>query len=149
MYARIRLFAVVLLAILAAPEASLAQTVADTASKWGLLGTWRLDCSQSPSRSDGELKYVVRGGKLFHDREFGDARDSSPVMSATRKTDGSLELVVNFVSLSQTRQFSFMKGSDGRIRAISNRNVDTNEYSIKDGKFTSNGNSPPWQTRCR
>jgi hypothetical protein len=149
MHARIRLFALVLLAVLATPEASLAQTVADTASKWGLLGTWRLDCSTSPSRSDGALQYVVRGGKLYHDREFGDARDSSQVMSATRKADGSLELVVKFDSLSQTRQFSFIKGSDGRIRAISNRNVDTNEYTIKDGKFTANGNTPPWQTRCR
>jgi hypothetical protein len=148
MPARIRAATLVFLAVLAMPEASLAQTVADTASKWGLLGTWRLNCGVPASRSDGELKYVVRGGKLYHDREFGDARDSSQVTSATRKPDGSLELVVKFDSLSQTRQFSFMKGSDGRIRAISNRNVDTNEYTIKDGKFTSNGNSPPWQTRC-
>ena len=138
-----------LLAVLATCEASLAQTIAETAARWGLLGTWRLDCSKPASRSDGALQYVVRGGKLFHDREFGDTRDSSSVMSATTKADGSLEITVNFVSLSQTRQYSMMKGSDGRIRAISNRNVDTNEYSIRDGKFTANGNTPPWQTRCR
>jgi hypothetical protein len=148
MSARIRAIALVLLAVLAAPADSFAQTVAETASKWGLLGTWRLNCSAPASRSDGELKYVIRGGKLYHDREFGDARDSSQVTSATRKADGTLELVVKFDSLSQTRQFSFIKGSDGRIRAVSNRNVDTNEYTIKDGKFTSNGNIPPWQTRC-
>jgi hypothetical protein len=125
--------------------------VVETASNWGLLGTWRLDCSKPASRSDGALQYVVRGGKLFHDREFGDARDSNVVVSATRKANGSLEIAVNFVSFSppQTRQFSFVKGSDGRIRAISNRNVDTNEYSIRDGKFTANGNAPPWQTHCR
>jgi hypothetical protein len=123
-------------------------SITDTVFRWGLIGTWRLNCSAPASRSDGELKYVIRGGKLFHDREFGDARDSSPVMSATSKADGSLELVVKFDSLSQTRQFSFIKGGDGRIRAISNRNVANNEYTIKDGKFTSNGNPPPWQTRC-
>ena len=150
MHARIRSSALILLlAILVAPQASLAQTVAQVASSWGLLGTWRLDCSKPASRSDGELKYVLRDGKLFHDREFGDARDASQVTSATRKADGSLELTVKFDSLSQTRQFSFVKGGDGRIRAISNRNVDTNEYTIKDGKFTANGNTPPWQTRCR
>jgi hypothetical protein len=32
---------------------------------------------------------------------------------------------------------------------MSNRNVDTNEYSVRDGKFTANGNATPWQTRCR
>jgi hypothetical protein len=148
MHARVCLSALVLLAVLTAPVASLAQTIAETASRWGLLGPWRLDCSQPASRSDGELKYVVREGKLYHDREFGDARDSSLFTQATRKADGSLELTVKFDSLSQTRQFSFIKGGDGRIRATSNRNVDTNEYTIKDGKFTANGNTPPWQTRC-
>ena len=149
MHARVRLLVLVLLVVLATSEASLAQTVADTASRWGLLGTWRIDCSKPASRSDGDLQYVVRGGALFHEREFGDARDSSSVVSARTKADGSIEIVVNFTSISQTRQFSLIKGSDGRIRAISNRNVDTNEYSIRDGKFTANGNTPPWQTRCR
>lgn len=148
MHAPIRLLGLVFLAVLATSEASLAQTAAETASRWGLLGIWRLDCSQPVSRSDGALQYVVRGGKLFHDREFGDARDSSSVMSATAKADGSIEVTVKFVSFSQTRQYSFVKGRDGRIRAVSNRNVDTDEYSIRNGTFTGNGNSTPWQTRC-
>jgi hypothetical protein len=149
MLAYARLFVLVLLGVLATSEALLAQTVADTASRWGLLGNWRIDCSKPASRSNGELKYVVKGGKLFHDREFGDVRDSTPVMSATTKADGSIEIVINLVSRSETRQFSLIKGSDGRIRAMSNRNVDTNQYSIVDGKFTANGNATPWQTRCR
>jgi len=149
MLASARLFALVLLAVLITSEASLAQTNAETASKWGLLGNWRFDCSTPPSRDDGRLTYAVRGGKLFHDRDFGDAKDSNAVMLATRKTDGSLELVVNFVSLKQTRQYSLIKGSDGRLRAISNRNVDTNEYTVVDGKLTANGNEMRWQIRCR
>lgn len=149
MHARIRLVALFTLGVLATFDTASAQTIAETASRWGLLGSWKLDCSQPTSRSNGDLRYVVRGGKLYHDRDFGDAKDSSAVMSATRKADGSIEIVVSFASLSQTRQFSFRKGSDGRIRAISNRNVDTNEYSIKDGKFTANGNDAPWQSRCR
>jgi hypothetical protein len=144
-----RSLALALLGIVATFEAPQAQTIAETAVRWGLLGTWRLDCSQPRSRSNPDLMYVVRGGKLYHDREFGDSRDSSAVMSATVKRDKSLEVVVNFVSLKQTRQFSFMKGPDGRIRAVSNRNVDTNDYTVRDGKFTSNGNMTPWQTRCR
>jgi hypothetical protein len=149
MHARIRLLALLVFGVLAMFGTAFAQTVAETASKWGLLGSWKLDCSQATSRSNGDLRYVVRGGKLFHDREFGDARDSSAVMSATTKADGTIEIVVNFASFSQTRQFSFIKGSDGRIRALSNRNVDTNEYSIEGGKFTANGNDTPWQSRCR
>lgn len=149
MHKRIIVLVFAALAVLATPVASLAQTVAETASKWGLLGAWRLDCSKSPSRSDQDIVYVAREGKLFYDRDYGDGKDSSPVMSATTKPDGSIEIVTNFASISQTRQFSMIKRSDGLIRAISNRNIDTDEYSVKDGKFTATGNDTPWQTRCR
>lgn len=148
MAAFVRCAALAFVAFAATAQAAAAQTTAEVARKWGLLGTWRLDCTQPRSESNPDLAYAVRDGKLFHDRDFGKNRDSSAVVTAVVKADKSIEVVVNFVSLRQTRQFALMKGPDGRIRAISNRNVDTNEYSIKDGKFTSNGGTPPWQTRC-
>ena len=149
MPALVRLVAVALLASLVSSGASLAQTVAATASKWGLLGTWQIDCAAAISGSNGALKYVVRGGKLFHDRDFGGGKtDSSAVTSARANPDGTLELTIPFASLSQTRQFAFVRAADGRIRAFYNKNVDTEEYSIRDGKFTANGNVTPWQTRC-
>jgi hypothetical protein len=143
-----RLAVLSLLGVLATTGLAYAQTTAETARGWGLLGTWRLDCSRPMDRSNPDLKYVVRDGRLYHDREFGDANDSSAVVTAVVKADKSLEIVVKFDSLKQTRQFSFMKGPDGRIRAVANRNVDTNEYSVRDGNFTSNNNPTPWQTRC-
>ena len=151
MPASARLFALVFLGILATSETSVAQTVSETASEWGLLGTWRTDCGAPVSLSYGVYRYVVREGKLFHDREFGDAdtRDSSLVMSATTKADGSIEIVINFVSISQIRSNSFIKGIDGRIRVISSRDVNTNEYTVRGGKLTSNDNATPWLTRCR
>lgn len=148
MNACFRLSAIVALAVLARPEAALSQTTVQTASKWGLLGTWRLDCSTPMGKTNPNLAYVVRGGKLFHDRDFGDARDSNEIVLATTKTDGTIEIVVNFASMSQTRQFSFTRGGGGRMRAMSNRNVNTNEYSVRDGTFTANGKATPWQTRC-
>src|SRR5438093_7235293 len=83
-----------LVALIATCEASLSQTIAETATKWGLLGAWRTDCNTPVSLSNGELRYVVKGGKLLHDREFGDRRDSSPVTSATLRSDGSLDIVI-------------------------------------------------------
>jgi hypothetical protein len=148
MAALARSVAFALLLVVVAGQAAQAQTTAEVARKWGLVGTWRLDCVQPRSQSNPDLNYVVRGGKLFHDRDFGNNQDSSAVMTAVVKADKSLEIVVKFDSLKQTRQFALMKGPDGRIRAVSNRNVDTNEYSIRDGKFTANGGTPPWQTRC-
>jgi hypothetical protein len=135
-----------------ATPASPPQSTADIVSGWGLLGTWALNCGQSPSRQNGYLSYVIKpGGRVSHEREFGDHRDANEVLKATVHADGSLELTVHFQTLTpqQTRRWSFEKGLDGRIRAVSNHRVDTNEYSIRDAKFTSNGASVPWQIRCR
>lgn len=149
MLALTRRLAVALFALLAATEAVPAQTIADTARTWGLLGTWRLDCSKPLSSSNPDLKYVVRDGKVHHDREFGNTRDSSLVASLKAKSDGTLEIIVNFTSLSQVREFTFTKGAENRIRATSNRDVNTNTYSVRNGKFIANGNDTPWQTRCK
>ena len=139
---------VAVLCLAAAPPA-FAQSNIDVATKWGLLGTWKVDCAKPTSRTNTESVYVVRDGVIYHDRNYGDGRDTSPVQLATLKPAGVLELTVQFIALKQTRQYLFTKAADGRKRAMSNRNVNTDEYTVRDGKFTANGNPTPWQTRCR
>jgi hypothetical protein len=134
--------------IFATAEVALGQTVADSAKKWGLLGTWSVDCSKPASGSNSYLTYTAREGRVYHEREFGDRRDANAVLLAKITNDNSIELLIRFEGLSQTRQFVMMKGSDGRIRAKWNRNVDTGEYSIKDGKLVGSGAESVWQKRC-
>lgn len=144
---------IALLIFLGSLGAAQAQTVAEVASKWGLLGTWQIDCRAPVSRSNGAITYLVTGGKLQMQRDFGGDKnagnDTNTIVAAARKPDGTLEYTTVFPSLGQTRQQTDTKGSDGRRRALSNRNVDTNEYTIKDGKLVSNGTDSLWQTRCR
>jgi hypothetical protein len=149
MIVAVRLLVLALVGVLTAANTGSAETVASVAEQWGLLGTWRLDCSAPPSRADVDFTFAVRAGQLFHDRDWGDGSDSSPVLSASATNDGGFEVLVRFDSLKQTRQWAYIKGGDGRIRTVSNRNVDTDEYSIRDGHFTANGNTTAWQTHCR
>jgi len=127
-----------------------AETVAETARKWGLIGSWSQDCSLSPDRDRGAaLAYeIAPGGHVVHRRDFGDTTDESEVVSAEVSEDGMLNLRVFFPSLKQTREYGLIKQSDGTIRAMYNRNQ-KDEYSIKDGKFTANGNPTPSQHKCR
>jgi hypothetical protein len=143
-----RLLLAALLFLVLAPAAH-AQSNAEAARKWGLLGVWKTDCTKPLSRSHPDLIYAVRDGVLYHDRNFGDAQDSSPVQLAVLRPDGTLDLTVQFPALSQTRQFVFRKAGEGRKQAVMNRNVNTDEYTVRDGKFTSNGNPTPVQHRCR
>jgi hypothetical protein len=146
----IRTLYLLVVALLGSADVAMAQKPLDTLRRWGLLGTWALDCSKTASDSNAYLSYVADPeGKALHNRDFGDRRDVNTVEQARTGRGGALELTVNFPGLSQTRKYTMLMGLDGRIRAIANSKVDGTEQSIKDGKFTANGRDTPWQARCR
>jgi hypothetical protein len=146
----LRSLALVLVAFTAPIHGAEAQSVAETLSRWGLLGTWALDCSKPASASNGYLSYAIRrAGQVLHERDFGDRQDVNEVQQAGMGLGGALELVVNFPGLSQTRRFTLVMGVDGRIRTITNSKADGTEPTIKDAKFTTTGADSPWQVRCR
>ena len=127
-----------------------AETVAQTARQWGLIGPWSLDCSLPPDRNKGTvLAYeIAPGDRVVHRRNFGDTTDEGEVVTAEVSGDGMLNLRVFFPSLKQIREFGFIMQPDGTMRAMYNRNR-KDEYTIKDGKFTANGNPTPSQHKCR
>ena len=127
-----------------------AETVAETARKWGLIGSWSQDCSLPPDKNRGAvLAYeIAPGGQVKHRRDFGDTTDESEVITAKVSKDGMLNLRTFFPSLKQTREYGLIMQPDGTIRAMYNRNQ-KNEHSIRDGKFTANGNPTPPQYKCK
>jgi hypothetical protein len=127
-----------------------AETVAQTARQWGLIGPWSLDCSLPPDKNKGTvLAYeIAPGDRVVHRRNFGDSTDEGEVIAAEVSGDGVLNLRVFFPSLKQTREYGIIKQPDGTIRAMYNRNQ-KREYTIKDGKFTANGNPTPAQHKCK
>ena len=127
-----------------------AETVADTARAWGLIGPWSLDCSLPPDRNKGAvLAYeIAPGDRVVHRRDFGDTTDESEVITAEVSGDGMLNLRVFFPKLKQTREFGMAMQPDGTMRAMYNRNQ-KDEYTIRNGKFTANGNPTPSQHKCR
>jgi hypothetical protein len=150
MLVSMRMLGLLLAACIAQAHGAAAQSVADAATRWGLIGTWSLDCSKPASSANGYLTYVVRGaGKVAHERDFGDRRDTNDVQQAKTGVGGALDLVVHFPALNQTRKYTMMMASDRRIRALANSRIDGTEQTIKDGKFTSGGATTPWQSRCR
>jgi hypothetical protein len=126
-------------------------TVAETLQQWGLIGTWSVDCSRPPSANHIHIRYVVwMGGKVMTERDYADPKrnDSNEVTGATINSDGSLTLVVDFKSLGgQIRTFALMRDRPDRLRAVWNHGPD-GVYTVKDGRFTGNGNDTPWQFKC-
>jgi hypothetical protein len=150
LYAHFSRLPLALLCCLTLTIGASAETVAQTAQKWGLIGPWSLDCSPRPDRGNGAvLDYEIVGGdRVVHRRNFGDKSDESEVVAADISEDGMLNLRVFFPSLRQTREFGLLMQPDGGIRTMYNRNQN-DEYSIKDGKFTANGNPTSALHKCR
>jgi hypothetical protein len=127
-----------------------AETVAQTVRKWGLIGSWALDCSLKPSRDQNAvLDYEIAGdGRVLYRRNFGDSSDENEVVSAELARDGLLNLRVYFPSLKQTREYGLMLQPDGAMRAIYNRTL-KDEYTIRDGKFVGDRKPTPSHHRCK
>jgi hypothetical protein len=130
--------------------AASAETVAQTARNWGLIGSWSRDCSVKPGRNEAAaLAYQIVGdGRVVHRRNFGDTTDENEVVTADVSGDGTLNLRVFFPGFKQTRQYGLIKQPDGSIRTMYNHDQ-KDEHSIRDGKFTANGNSTPPLHRCK
>jgi hypothetical protein len=131
-----------------APAAG-AESLAATVEQWGLLGSWAVDCAARPDRDKGALlTYEIRkDGRVMYQRNFGEAKDESEVVSATVNTDGLLNVMVYFPSLQQTREFGLLLSEQGSLRAIYNRS-ERGEYTIRDGKYVATGAPTPAQQRC-
>ncbi len=125
-----------------------AQSIPDTVARWKMLGTWALECSKPPSRDNTYENFVKRGTNVFLERNGGDYKDSNRVLAASITPEGLLELRIEFKAFSQTRVNVFVKGPDGRKRAMTNHDT-KGSYSVKDGKFVSSNNQTSWMTRCR
>ena len=111
-----------MLVALAAPiHSAKAQSITETLSRWGLIGTWALACGKPASSTNGYLSYAIRrAGQVSHERDFGDRQDVNEVQQARLVLGGALELVVHFPGLQQTRQFTVLMDVDGHIRTIAN-----------------------------
>jgi hypothetical protein len=131
-----------------APTAG-AETLAVTVEQWGLLGSWAVDCTARPDRDKSALlTYEIRkDGRVMYRRNFGETKDENEVVSANVNVEGSLNVMVYFPSLQQTREFGLRLSKQGSLRAIYNRS-ERGEYTIKDGKYVATGEPTPAQQRC-
>jgi hypothetical protein len=142
--------AATLLVAAANATAARAQTIAETLDKWGLLGTWAVECSQPPGKNNTHTSYVATsGGSVLRKRLMGSRPDSHQIKSAVVRPDGMIDVVTDYTDLGWgIHKTTLMKGPDGRVKAFASGKADGTEYTIKSGKFVRTGAPAPWQSKC-
>jgi hypothetical protein len=129
-----------------------AETVAATMNKWGLMGAWSVSCDAAAGKGTAaKLRYVAKpDGSVFHYRNFGDDSSGDKIKAARVTPQGWLELKIFFHEIAireRDRTFAVKKLEPGVVQAIYSYNA-YGEHTVKDGKFTSNGNDTPLQHKC-
>lgn len=126
-----------------------AETAADVARKWGLLGTWAIDCAKPAKRRPGNtISYeVTADGGLVYRRDFNPS-DNNEVADARIEPDDTLILSIVLPQYkNQRRENGIEMRFDGSIRSVFNRGVD-GTYTIRDGRFVHNGKPTPILRKC-
>ncbi len=146
-----------------------AEPIAATLDKWGLIGTASKDCTKPASAANAHNSYIVRAdASVYYAPNYGrgnDSLNSFELEAATIEPSGPIVLRVTrsektrgpaqvmgpagrFTEDStKPREWTLSKGSDGRFRVMSNREVG-GDYSVRDGKLVINGVETPWYTTC-
>lgn len=142
------LFVLAILGTIGVAQAAPVETVVQTATRWGIVGNWQKDCSASVSENNDRQAFVVRDGRLYLDRDTGRGQDSNRIVSAIINTRGQLELVIDFATAGQRRLNVHERLADGRDHIVLNRDADTGQDTVRDGRLLHNGVPTPTMTRC-
>ena len=138
---------VALLGIAGGAARAQAPSPADAAEKWGLIGTWALNCSQPASKDNLYMTYERQDRSLAISRNLGGFKDVNFATKAWITERGELEMIVHFKAFSKVMTSLLAKIDADRFHTVSNRDQD-GTYTIREAKFTRDGVVAPSMARC-
>jgi len=126
-----------------------ADTPADIAREWGLIGRWAIDCAAPVKRgANNSVAYeITREGQLIYRSDPADRNRAYVVMDVTRGENNMLILHTVFPDFGQTRENGIVLQADGTLRSIYNRD-DAGNYTASDGRFIASGRETSGLHRC-
>jgi hypothetical protein len=137
-------------------ETADAQSVADTITEFGLIGSWATDCSQPASTSNFLTVYAVKPSgevsRTYYDQP-GHVYNKYKITSAKRQAPDMLsyEQVWDFegtpANIAGDRVQVLLNMADNKFQIVSSQGSD-GSFFVKDRKFPGSGDTTPWQSRC-
>jgi hypothetical protein len=108
-------------------------------------------CGGTPNDENPIYLFRTNGPQVVLDRNFGDnRRDTQTPVNVRPAPNGAIAFSVPFLTVTppQTREHVWVKAKNNSgVRIFTNRNADTGEVTVRDGKFP-DGGTTPWFNRC-
>lgn len=126
-----------------------AETLVKTLEAFGFFGRWAIDCDEPPSASNTVriARVSPAGDPVFTETLGGAGEPNAYVVLRAKQTDAatmSLRIELN----GESRQDLLMHRLDNKVRTISNREVKSRQYIVRNGVVVSTGHATPWLTHC-
>lgn len=142
--------------MVATAGAANAQSVANTISEAGLIGTWASDCSKPASSSNYLTVYAIKPSgevsRTYYDAP-GHVYNNYKIVSAIRQASDMLmyrqvwDTEGKPANMAGDRVDVLLNMADNKFQIVSSQGSD-GSYFVKDRKFPSSGDESPWQFRC-
>lgn len=142
------LAAIVAVIFFTSPPAG-AETLIQTLESFGFFGRWAIDCNapSSPDNTVRTSRILPTGEPAFSESLGGEGQPNSYVILRV-KPAGADKITLRIKLNGEYRQDLTMHRQDNRLRTITNREVDTRKYVVRNGAIVANGHATPWLTRC-
>jgi hypothetical protein len=137
------------LLLLAAPSHT--ETAADAVEQFGLIGTWAVDCNQSPSpRNEHALFSVTSIGTAQLRNDFGRDYDEMVYRIVAASLQGPDKLALRQVLTTDDAIVLdvVLVKSDEKVRIWSSRSREGNSFVRQGAIPSSNGQETRWSARC-
>jgi hypothetical protein len=141
---------------MAMAETANAQSVADTITEFGLIGTWATDCTQPASTSNFLTVYAIKPSgavsRTYYDQP-GHVYNNYKITSAKRQAPDllSYEQIWDFegspANIAGDRVRVLLNMADSKFQIVSSQGSD-GSFFVKDRKYPGSGDESSWQSRC-
>jgi len=126
-----------------------AESPRDALDNFGFFGRWAVDCEHpaSPTNNVRTARVSPTGDPVFDESLGGDGEPNLYVVLRTKRIDDDT-MVLRTKLNGDIEQDLIMRRDGDRIRTMSNRDVQTRKYVVRDGVVASTKQPTPWLTRC-
>ncbi|MGI8525210.1 MAG: hypothetical protein ACR2K5_03375 [Pseudolabrys sp.] len=129
--------------------AATAETTRQTLESFGFFGTWAVTCER-PAAPENVVRvvYVASNGQVEFSETFGENYEPNiyDVLAADIFKRDTLVLRVDLNG--EARQRLTMRRTAGRIRTITNQDVDDGSFVVRNAMIAETGQATPWLSHC-